>query len=89
MKVSFGRHILLDKYIFICLILGWVPSDVANIFVADHDTERVQIHPSLSFEIIYPIVQNGGSLNANSPSNTYTLAHIFMLYVTTPIYNAL
>ncbi|KAI5120070.1 hypothetical protein M0805_002632 [Coniferiporia weirii] len=42
--------------------LGWVAGDVANVFVADHDTER-----------------NGGSLNDNSPSNTYTLAHIYSL----------
>ncbi|KAH8110895.1 glycoside hydrolase family 13 protein, partial [Phellopilus nigrolimitatus] len=41
---------------------GWVAGDVANVFVADHDTER-----------------NGNSLNDNSPSNTYTLAHIFLL----------
>ncbi|KZT36083.1 glycoside hydrolase family 13 protein [Sistotremastrum suecicum HHB10207 ss-3] len=41
---------------------GWVSSSQANIFVADHDTER-----------------SGGSLNYNSPSNTYTLAHVFML----------
>ncbi|KLO18298.1 glycoside hydrolase [Schizopora paradoxa] len=41
---------------------GWVPGDLANVFVADHDTER-----------------NQGSLNANSPSNTYLLAHIFSL----------
>lgn len=41
---------------------GWVAGTGANVFVADHDTER-----------------NGGSLNANSPSNTYTLAHVFSL----------
>ncbi|ETW76368.1 glycoside hydrolase family 13 protein [Heterobasidion irregulare TC 32-1] len=41
---------------------GWVSGSGANVFVADHDTER-----------------NGNSLNANSPSNTYYLAHIFSL----------
>jgi len=41
---------------------GWTGSNSANVFVADHDTER-----------------SGPSLNYNSPSNTYTLAHVFML----------
>ncbi|EGO22943.1 glycoside hydrolase family 13 protein [Serpula lacrymans var. lacrymans S7.9] len=41
---------------------GWVPGTSANVFVADHDTER-----------------GGSSLNYNSPSNTYTLAHVFSL----------
>ncbi|KZT54766.1 glycoside hydrolase family 13 protein [Calocera cornea HHB12733] len=40
----------------------WVPSSSANVFVANHDTER-----------------NGESLDYNSPSNTYWLAHVFML----------
>ncbi|KIJ69360.1 carbohydrate-binding module family 20 protein [Hydnomerulius pinastri MD-312] len=41
---------------------GWVPGTGANVFVADHDTER-----------------GGSSLNYQSPSNTYTLAHVFSL----------
>ncbi|KAG6856815.1 hypothetical protein H0H87_000514, partial [Tephrocybe sp. NHM501043] len=41
---------------------GWVSGSGANVFVANHDTER-----------------NGGSLNINSPSNTYILATIFSL----------
>ncbi|KAJ8519583.1 hypothetical protein ONZ45_g3490 [Pleurotus djamor] len=41
---------------------GWVAGSGANVFVANHDTER-----------------NGGSLNANSPSNTYVTATIFSL----------
>ncbi|KAJ8519570.1 hypothetical protein ONZ45_g3478 [Pleurotus djamor] len=41
---------------------GWVSGSGANIFVANHDTER-----------------NGGSLNADSPSNTYVTATIFSL----------
>jgi glycosidase len=41
---------------------GWIASGGANIFVANHDTER-----------------NGDSLNYLSPSNTYTLAHVFSL----------
>ncbi|PFH47276.1 glycoside hydrolase family 13 protein [Amanita thiersii Skay4041] len=41
---------------------GWVSGGQANVFVANHDTER-----------------NGGSLNVNSPSNTYTLATVFSL----------
>ncbi|KAJ7108267.1 glycoside hydrolase [Mycena epipterygia] len=41
---------------------GWVAGTQANIFVANHDTER-----------------NGGSLNINSPSNTYITATIFSL----------
>ncbi|TFK64214.1 glycoside hydrolase [Pluteus cervinus] len=41
---------------------GWIPSNQANVFVANHDTER-----------------NGGSLNWNSPSNTYINAMVFSL----------
>ncbi|KAJ6572799.1 glycoside hydrolase, partial [Mycena vulgaris] len=41
---------------------GWVAGNQANVFVANHDTER-----------------NGGSLNINSPSNTYITATIFSL----------
>ncbi|KAF8153814.1 glycoside hydrolase [Crassisporium funariophilum] len=41
---------------------GWVAGTSANVFVANHDTER-----------------NGGSLNINSPSNTYITATIFSL----------
>ncbi|KAF8878446.1 glycoside hydrolase [Infundibulicybe gibba] len=41
---------------------GWVSGTQANVFVANHDTER-----------------NGGSLNINSPSNTYITATIFSL----------
>ncbi|KAJ7175109.1 glycoside hydrolase family 13 protein [Mycena crocata] len=41
---------------------GWVAGSQANVFVANHDTER-----------------NGGSLNINSPSNTYITATIFSL----------
>ncbi|KJA26527.1 carbohydrate-binding module family 20 protein [Hypholoma sublateritium FD-334 SS-4] len=41
---------------------GWVAGTSANVFVANHDTER-----------------NGGSLNMNSPSNTYITATIFSL----------
>lgn len=41
---------------------GWVSGNQANVFVANHDTER-----------------NGGSLNINSPSNTYITATIFSL----------
>ncbi|KAF9227881.1 glycoside hydrolase family 13 protein [Gyrodon lividus] len=41
---------------------GWVAGIGANLFVADHDTER-----------------GGSSLNYQSPSKTYTLAHIFSL----------
>ncbi|KZO93971.1 glycoside hydrolase family 13 protein [Calocera viscosa TUFC12733] len=40
----------------------WVSSSSANVFVANHDTER-----------------NGQSLDYNSPSNTYYLAHVYML----------
>ncbi|VDB96842.1 unnamed protein product [Peniophora sp. CBMAI 1063] len=42
---------------------GWVPSASANVFVANHDSERT----------------SGESLNALSPSNTYTLAMVFSL----------
>ncbi|KAH7918792.1 glycoside hydrolase family 13 protein [Leucogyrophana mollusca] len=45
-----------------CLSKGWVAGTSANVFVADHDTER-----------------SGASLNYQSPSNTYTLAHVFSL----------
>ncbi|KAJ6502915.1 glycoside hydrolase [Mycena vitilis] len=41
---------------------GWVAGNNANVFVANHDTER-----------------NGGSLNINSPSNTYITSTIFSL----------
>ncbi|TFY72139.1 hypothetical protein EVG20_g879 [Dentipellis fragilis] len=41
---------------------GWISGTDANVFVADHDTER-----------------DNSSLNANSPANTYMLAHIFSL----------
>ncbi|TDL22528.1 glycoside hydrolase [Rickenella mellea] len=41
---------------------SWLPGNVANVFVANHDTER-----------------SGSSLNANSPSNTYTLAYVYSL----------
>jgi hypothetical protein len=41
---------------------GWVAGTSANVFVANHDTER-----------------NGGSLNSNSPSNTYVTATVFSL----------
>ncbi|KAF9258748.1 glycoside hydrolase [Marasmius fiardii PR-910] len=41
---------------------GWVAGNQANVFVANHDTER-----------------SGGSLNSNSPSNTYVTATIFSL----------
>ncbi|KZW01365.1 glycoside hydrolase family 13 protein [Exidia glandulosa HHB12029] len=41
---------------------SWLASGDANVFVANHDTER-----------------NDASLNYLSPSNTYTLAHVFML----------
>ncbi|KIM89391.1 carbohydrate-binding module family 20 protein [Piloderma croceum F 1598] len=46
---------------------GWVPGTKANVFVTNHDTERVQI------------LLNGNSLNSNSPSNTYITAMIFSL----------
>ncbi|KZV64539.1 carbohydrate-binding module family 20 protein [Peniophora sp. CONT] len=42
---------------------GWVAGSSANVFVANHDSERT----------------SGESLNANSPSNTYTLAMVFSL----------
>ncbi|KAJ7676640.1 starch binding domain-containing protein [Mycena polygramma] len=41
---------------------GWVAGTSANVFVANHDTER-----------------NGGSLDINSPSNTYITSTIFSL----------
>ncbi|KAG9227054.1 hypothetical protein CCMSSC00406_0008254 [Pleurotus cornucopiae] len=41
---------------------GWIPSASANVFVVNHDTERL-----------------GHTLTAHSPSNTYTLGHIFSL----------
>jgi len=41
---------------------GFLPSNKANVFVAQHDTER-----------------GGSSLSYKSPSNEYTLAHVFML----------
>ncbi|KAF7328520.1 Alpha-amylase [Mycena venus] len=42
--------------------MGWISGTQANVFVANHDTER-----------------NGGSLNMNSPSNTYITATVFSL----------
>ncbi|KAF7439682.1 hypothetical protein PC9H_000018 [Pleurotus ostreatus] len=41
---------------------GWIPSASANVFVVNHDKERLD-----------------ESLNAHSPSNTYTLGHVFSL----------
>jgi hypothetical protein len=42
---------------------GWVAGSSANVFVANHDTERT----------------SGDSLNSNSPKNQYTNAMIFSL----------
>jgi hypothetical protein len=42
---------------------GWISGSSANIFVANHDTERTP----------------GASLNSNSPSNKYINAMIFSL----------
>jgi hypothetical protein len=66
------------------MFAGWVIGTNANVFVTNHDTERVGIEFYDRLNAVYlmhcNIIQNGGALNANSPSNTYTLAHVFSLY---------
>ena len=58
----------------------WTDSAHANVFVANHDTERVStVSDVLSPVISNTFVQNGNALNANSPSNTYTNAMVFSL----------
>ena len=57
---------------------GWVSGSQANVFVANHDTERVRCHHfSLTSALLS--FQNGGSLRYDSPSNTYITATIFSL----------
>ncbi|KAF5376994.1 hypothetical protein D9615_007301 [Tricholomella constricta] len=61
---------------------GWVSGNQANVFIANHDTERVWTTHIPLFVILFSDnrgYQNGGSLNINSPSNTYITAHIFSL----------
>jgi hypothetical protein len=61
-------------------IVGWVPGTKANVFVANHDTERVRLLPSPSQGTNYSTPkQNGNSLTTKSPSNAYKLATIFSL----------
>ncbi|KAJ3308829.1 hypothetical protein HDU93_005646, partial [Gonapodya sp. JEL0774] len=43
---------------------GWVPSDHAVVFVANHDTERDSA---------------GKTIKVDSPNNAYLLAHVFLL----------
>ena len=52
----------------------------ANVFVANHDTERVG---PLHAKHLVPshLLQNEASLRFDSPSNTYILAMIFSLLV--------
>ncbi len=62
-------------------ITGWVNGSGANVFVANHDTERVRNavkQAVLSSKADSP-AQNGYSLNNNSPNNTYVSALIFSL----------
>ena len=60
--------------------VGWVPGSQANVFVTNHDTERVSPHSLImpTYEGLNSF-QNGGALNNNSPSNTYVTAMIFSL----------
>ncbi|CDO69062.1 Glycoside Hydrolase Family 13 / Carbohydrate-Binding Module Family 20 protein [Trametes cinnabarina] len=63
--------------------LGWVPGTGANVFVTNHDTERVSGWPPTPCQRLTAtfrsLPQNGNSLNDNSPSNTYVTAMIFSL----------
>ncbi|THH08746.1 hypothetical protein EW146_g8892 [Bondarzewia mesenterica] len=65
--------------------IGWVPSKSANVFVMNHDTERVSSFLSAHHHSSFPLLncrtfkKAGDSLNYTSPSNTYTNALIFSL----------
>jgi len=60
--------------------IGWVPGNQANVFVTNHDTERVRCFGSMTWRMFKRRRnQSGASLNINSPSNTYILATIFSL----------
>ena len=79
-----NRGILTYNYIMYnltdCLLphAGWVPSVIAHVFVANHDTERVGwTYITLSLKLTF--LKKGTSLNNNSQSNTYELAMIFSL----------
>ncbi|KAF8996429.1 glycoside hydrolase [Cyathus striatus] len=56
---------------------GWVSESQANVFVANHDTERVSRH--LFDPVILQTDCLYSSLNSNSPNNAYILAHVFSL----------
>ena len=79
-----NRGILTRNYLILKLTnwflpyTGWVPSDIANVFVANHDTERVS-WTYVTFFLKLTFLKKGTSLNNNSQSNTYELAMIFSL----------
>lgn len=79
-----NRGILTRNYIIFkltdCFLphAGWVPSDIANVFVANHDTERVGC-TCITLFLKLTFLKKGTSLNNNSQSNTYELAMIFSL----------
>ncbi|TFK46334.1 glycoside hydrolase family 13 protein [Heliocybe sulcata] len=58
---------------------GWVDGSVANVFVANHDTERVSIRCISPLTGSDDYEQNGGGLNYKAANNTYILATVFSL----------
>lgn len=60
---------------------GWLASEIANVFVANHDTERVRAKLLLRpLVLTWWLLQHGPtSLTYKDGGNTYTLAHVFML----------
>lgn len=61
---------------------GWVSGDKANVFVTNHDTERVsgsRCQGLSSMLTVFILVQNGNALTSKSSNNVYLLATIFSL----------